>query len=121
LDKIFISPTFLQRLPSGQAKLPLVEKMTVSIDELEKMMKLMQKYQIDELELGELKLHKKLHMGPKIPKKPYSLPSLPASSFDEDIMFASSSAPKLSMSEFNRFAANPVVDFDPNTAHRLKD
>jgi hypothetical protein len=88
---------------------------------LEKVMKLMQKYQIDELEFDNIKLHKKLHIGPKLPKKPYSIAPIAPSYMDEDIMFASSSAPKLSMEEFNRFAANPVQDFDPHTAKRIKN
>jgi hypothetical protein len=92
----------------------------ITIAYLEKVMKLMQKYQVDELEFDNIKLHKKLHVGPKIPKKPFTLAPATPYKGDEDIMFASSSAPKLSIAEFNRFAANPVKDF-ASTAKRLKE
>ena len=77
--------------------------MSVDLELLESVFKLCQKYQISELEVGDIKLKKTIHLGPKLPKKKFTLPPS-----DDDIMFASSSAPKLSLADFAKFTSNPV-------------
>lgn len=77
---------------------------------LEAVMKLMAKNQISTLELPGLKLTKSVFKQPKMPllnaKPKFNQPV--NFKTDEDIMFASSSAPKLSLDQFERFAAVPV-------------
>lgn len=84
-----------------------------SIKYLSDLMKLMSKYQIDFIELPSIKLSKKLHQGKSIKTKstlPIKTKSVIAvnGEIEDDIIFASTSAPKMSLEDFNRFASNPV-------------
>lgn len=84
------------------------------LKELEAVLKLVTKYSLDAIEFhpdGTLKtVTKKIHLGPKVPSKkdinnPITIGSRVLS--DEDVMFAATAAPKMSLSDFDRFAVNP--------------
>jgi hypothetical protein len=82
----------------------------IDLKNLEEIMKLMQKYQVDAFEMEDLKLSKKLHLGPKPPKNKIKAAPPVNMLSEEEIMFAASNAPKLSLDDFNKFAANPIKD-----------
>jgi hypothetical protein len=82
---------------------------------LEKVMKLMTKYQVDVIELQGLKISKKIHQGPKLPKPNFKpAPTLIHQYSDEDVMFASSSAPRLTLEDFDAFTAHPIKGINDN-------
>lgn len=84
----------------------------MNLKDLEAIMKLMGKYQIDLVELPGIKVSKKIHLGPKVPKPKYSAAPPINMQTEEDIMFMSSAAPKLSLDDFAKFTANPIKDIE---------
>ena len=83
-----------------------------NLQTVEALLKLMTKHQADSIELtpdGGIKISKKLHYGPKLPKKTYAEPPVIHGASvlsDEDVMFAATSAPKMSLEDFTKFSAN---------------
>lgn len=82
--------------------------MNIDLKDLEAIMKLMTKHQVDMVEVEGLKISKKMHLGPKMPKKPFTMPTPQAEK--DDLMFLSTSAPKLSLDEFQKFSSNIPKD-----------
>jgi hypothetical protein len=86
----------------------------LQLRELESVLKLVTKYQLDSLELPDgTKISKKIHLGPKLPTRkdldrPIRIGDKVLS--DEDVMFAATAAPKMSLEDFDRLAANPPKD-----------
>lgn len=84
--------------------------------ELEKVLKLMVKYNVDSIKMEGLEINKSLHLSAKTPIKKPSLISPAIISTDEEgtafnmdeVLFHSSSAPKMNLEDFSRYAA-PVV------------
>jgi hypothetical protein len=90
---------------------PEVKQM--SLARLEKIIKMMTKYSIDLIEIDGVKISKKLHLAPqkKMPTKPNMIPP-PVNHQDspfDDILFHSSSAPRLDMESLVRYGAPPAV------------
>lgn len=77
----------------------------IDLKELEGCLKLMVKYQVSEITTPEITIKKGIHLGPKLEKK--KIAELPANyASDEDILFASSKAPRLTLDQFANYSAN---------------
>lgn len=85
----------------------------MDLKQIENLMKLMTKFQVDLIEVDGLKISKKIHQGPKLPKKDFTLSPAATSinqDLEDDVMFASTNAPKLTLEEFSKFSSNPVKE-----------
>lgn len=86
----------------------------LQLKELESVVKLMVKYQLDSLKLPDgTEISKKIHLGPKLPnKKEIHNPIIIGSKVlsDEDLMFAATSAPRRNLEDFVNYSANVPPD-----------
>ena len=82
------------------------------LKELESLLKLVSKYKLERLELPDgTCIIKKMHLGSPVEKPEYTFPSpLPLTS--EEILFGATSAPKLTLEDFDRMSANSPKDID---------
>lgn len=78
----------------------------MTIEEIEKLMALMERFQIESIDLpGELQLRKTVHLAPRQPDRPRTFEPPPAPVRpDLDFAFASSSAPPIPLSALDRFS-----------------
>ena len=81
------------------------------LKELEAVLKLVSKYQLDELCLPDgTKIIKKNHLGKPVEKPDYTFPSSPMPLTAEEIIFGATSAPRLTLEDFDRMASNVQKD-----------
>lgn len=84
----------------------------MDIKDIEKIMKMMVKYQMASFEMDGLTLSKNVHTPkqPKATKPAYKPPPfIDVSSAEDEVLFHSSSAPKFSLSDFDKYAAKPIL------------
>ena len=78
--------------------------MELTIEQIKALSKLVVDHKLDSLEYGSLKLTKTKHEPPKTEKAPATNPVFLT---DEELLFASTSAPVLTPEEIEAFAINP--------------
>jgi hypothetical protein len=82
-----------------------------NLKDLEAIIKLLSKHQLECLEIGDIKITKSKHLGKAIPqKKQVESPVNLDIDEDDHLMFASTSAPKMALEDFSLFSANLPPD-----------
>ena len=79
------------------------------IYEIQELIKLMTKNSVEHIKLPcGLEITKKVHYGKSMPKSKQLINEPVNFVTDEDILFASTTAPKRTLEDFNRFTSTPI-------------